>query len=57
MPNYWESSGYRLLGKGSDGRLTVTDDFLRSFLLRPELAPVAESCEAELAIADALTAS
>lgn len=57
MPNYWESSGYRLLGKGSDGRLTVTDDFLRSFLLRPELAPVAESCEAELAIADALTAN
>jgi hypothetical protein len=57
MPNYWESSGYRLLGKGSDGRLTVTDDFLRSFLLRPELAPVAESCAAELAIADALTAN
>ena len=57
MPDYWQSSGYRLLGKGSDGRLTVTDDFLRSFLLRPELAPIAESCDAELAVADALTAN
>ena len=57
MPNFWESCGYRLLRKGSDGRLTVTDDFLRSFLLRPELAPIAESCAAELAVADALTAN
>ncbi len=57
MPGYWVGSGYRLLRQGSDGRLTVTDDFLRSFLLRPELAPIAESCAAELALADALTAN
>lgn len=57
MPGYWASSGYRLLRQGSDGRLTVTDDFLRSFLLRPELAPIAGSCAAELALSDALTAN
>mgnify|MGYP001545868525 FL=1 len=57
MPGYWASSGYRLLRQGTDGRLTVTDDFLRSFLLRPELAPIAGSCAAELALSDALTAN
>ncbi len=30
--------------------LAPSDDFLRSFLLRPELAPVEESCPAELAL-------
>ena len=38
------------------GRLRVTDDFLRSYLLRPELAPIPESCAAELALHDALIA-
>ncbi len=56
MRDFWPSSGYRLLVAGADGRLTVTDDFLRSFLLRPELAPIAESCPAELALHDALLA-
>ena len=57
MPDFWTSSGYRLLRTGSDGRLTVTDDFLRSFLMRPELAPIPESCAAELALSDALSAN
>ena len=34
-----------------------TDDFLRRFLARPELAPVPESCQAELALHTALMAS
>ena len=34
-----------------------TDDFLRLFLARPELAPVPESCAAELALHAALLAS
>ena len=34
-----------------------TDDFLRLFLVRPELAPVPESCAAELALHAALLAS
>lgn len=56
MPDYWASSGYRLLMVGADGRLTLTDDFLRVFLARPELAPVRESCAGELALHDALLA-
>ena len=57
MPDFWPTCGYRLLARGGDGRLTVTDDFLRSYLARPELAPVAESCQSELALHDALLAS
>jgi hypothetical protein len=57
MPDFWPSCGYRLLARGGDGRLTVTDAFLRSFLARPELAPVPESCAAELALHDALVAA
>ena len=57
MPDYWPSSGYRLLTVGADGRLTLTDDFLRVFLARPELAPVRESCAGELALHDALVAA
>ncbi|MCY7370473.1 MAG: DUF6352 family protein [Polaromonas sp.] len=37
--------------------LRPTDDFLRSFLARPELAPVPESCPAELALHAALLAA
>ena len=56
MPDFWPSCGYRLLAIGGDGRLTVTDAFLRAYLARPELAPVPESCAAELALHDALMA-
>ena len=54
MPDFWPTCGYRLLRAGSDGRLTLTDDFLRRTLSRPELAPVAQSCAAELALHDRL---
>lgn len=56
MPDFWHSSGYRLLAQGSDGRLTITDAFLKGFLLRPELAPVPESSAGELALHEALLA-
>jgi len=56
VPDFWRSCGYRLLTVRRDGRLEVTDDFLRSFLLRPELAPVPESCDAELQLHDRLLA-
>jgi hypothetical protein len=39
------------------GRLTLTDDFLRATLLRPELAPIPESCAAELALHEKLIAT
>ena len=57
MPEFWSSCGYRLLKVGGDGRLVLTDDFLRSLLLRPELAPIPESCPAELALHEKLIAN
>ncbi len=57
MPDFWPSCGYRLLTVGADGRLTLTDDFLRASLLRPELAPVPESCPAEFALHEKLIAA
>ena len=42
---------------GQRGWLLPTDDYLRGFLARPELAPVPESCDAELALHAALLAS
>jgi hypothetical protein len=56
VPDFWPSCGYRLLTVGADRRLTVTDDFLRASLLRPELAPIPESCAAELALHEKLVA-
>ena len=47
MPDFWRSCGYSLLRRRGDGRLAVTDDYLRLYYARPELAPVAESCAAE----------
>ena len=57
MPDFWRSSGYRLLTPDANGRLPVSDDFLRAFWLRPEVAPVAESCAEEVALHEALMAA
>ena len=56
MPDFWRGCGYRLLSVRPDGRLDVTDDFLRSYLLRSELAPVPESCDTELRLHERLLA-
>ena len=48
--DYWADSGCRLLEVDADGHLVVTDDFLRYLLERPEVAPIASSCPAELAL-------
>ncbi|MEO8653040.1 MAG: DUF6352 family protein [Ramlibacter sp.] len=50
MRDFWPHCGYNLLAQDADGQLIVTDDFLRSLLDRPELAPVAHSCADELAL-------
>lgn len=42
------------LQRNERGWLLPSDDFLRTFLARPELAPVPESCRAELALHAAL---
>jgi hypothetical protein len=54
MADFWTSCGYNLLRRADDGRLVVTDDYLRLYYARPELAPVAESCGAERAMHAAL---
>ena len=54
MTDFWRHSGYHLLDPGDDGNLRVTDDFLRAYIERPEVAPVAESCAAERALHAAL---
>lgn len=57
MQNFWLSSGFTPLQRNPRGWLLPTDDYLRVFLARPELAPVPESCPAELALHAALMAS
>jgi hypothetical protein len=57
MQNFWPSSGLNSLRRTERGWLQPTDDYLRLFLARPELAPVPESCPAELALHAALTVS
>ncbi len=47
MNEFWVSSGHLLLDRSPEGRLLLTDDFLRAFLARPELMPPEEACEEE----------
>jgi hypothetical protein len=56
MHDFWTDCGYHLLKRAGDGRLTVTDDYLRAYYQRRELAPVEESCAAERALYAALMA-
>ena len=39
-----------MLAKDASGRLSVTDDYLRAYYLRPEVHPVDESCDDERAL-------
>ena len=55
MSNYWPNSAYKTLLTSPDGQLLVTDDFLRTYLQRPELSLVPESCAAEQALHQRLT--
>jgi hypothetical protein len=52
--DFWRSSGFHLLERNGAGRLRVTDDFLRAYLLRPELRPVEESGPGEVALYEQL---
>ena len=45
--DFWLASGHHLLDRDADGRLAVTDEFLKAYLARPELAPPPEACAAE----------
>jgi hypothetical protein len=47
MKDFWLSSGHHLLDRDEHGRLQVTDEFLKLYLARPELAPPPDACVAE----------
>jgi Family of unknown function (DUF6352) len=48
--DFWPGCGYRLLRRDPNGRLVVTDDYLRLYYRRPELAPPDEAEAAERAL-------
>ena len=54
MADFWKNSGFHLLKQVEGGHLAVTDDFLRAYLMRPEVRPIDESCDAERAVHSAL---
>jgi hypothetical protein len=52
--DFWLSCGHHLLDRGADGGLIVTDEFLKAYFARPEMAPPADACVAERALHRAL---
>ncbi len=56
MKDFWLACGHHLLDRDAGGGLLVTDEFLKLYLARPELAPPAEACAAERALHAALLA-
>jgi hypothetical protein len=48
--DFWLSCGHHLLDRDADGRLLVTDEFLKAYLARPEITPPREACAAERAL-------
>jgi hypothetical protein len=48
--DFWLSCGHHLLDRSEGGGLLVTDEFLKAYLARPELAPPPEACPAEQAL-------
>lgn len=53
---FWPDCGHTLLGDSGSGPLRLTDALLAQLLRRPELSPVAESCERERMLHAALLA-
>jgi hypothetical protein len=47
MTDFWLSCGHHLLDRDADGRLRVTEEFLKIYLARPELTPPADACVVE----------
>jgi hypothetical protein len=52
--DFWLSCGHHLLDRGGDGGLIVTDEFLKTYLARPEIAPPPDACAVERALHVAL---
>jgi|SRR5579864_980710 len=56
MTDFWLSCGHDLVDRDWEGRLLVTDEFVKAYLARPELAPPPEACPAERRLHTALLA-
>src|SRR3954471_8766620 len=54
MTDFWLSCGHHLLDRDEGGGLVMTDDFLKVYLARPELAPPADACVVEKTLHAAL---
>ena len=50
MTDFWLSSGHHLVDRDDAGRLTVTDEFLKAYLARPEVVPPEDACIVEHAL-------
>ena len=56
MHDFWLSCGHHLLDRDEGGGLVVTDEFLKAYLARPELAPPPDACVVERTLHAALLA-
>ncbi|MES1155527.1 MAG: DUF6352 family protein, partial [Pseudorhodoplanes sp.] len=56
MKDFWLSCGHHLLDHDGGGGLLITDEFLKVYLARPELAPPPEACAVERTLHAALLA-
>jgi hypothetical protein len=54
MRDFWLSCGHHLLDRDEGGGLRVTDEFLKVYLARPELAPPPQACVVEKTLHAAL---
>jgi Family of unknown function (DUF6352) len=56
MRDFWLACGHHLLDRDAGGGLVATDEFLKAYLARPELAPPPEGCVVERTLHAALLA-
>jgi hypothetical protein len=56
MRDFWLSCGHHLLDRDAGGGLVVTEDFLKVYVARPELAPPPDACVVEKTLHAALMA-
>jgi hypothetical protein len=56
VKDFWLACGHHLLDREDGGGLVVTDEFLKVYLARPELAPPPEACVVEKTLHAALLA-
>jgi hypothetical protein len=56
VSDFWLSCGHHLLDRDEGGGLVLTDEFLKAYFARPELAPPPEACTVERTLHAALLA-